>query len=154
MESMTLQVAEQKGSTGKGSAGPSLVRRVAPGVAGFIAIAVLSHATDSALRAAGVFSALGLPMTSGLFVLATAYRSAFGALGCFIAARLAPRQPMRTALWLGAVGFVLSVLGVVATVHRPELGPLWYPIVLAALTLPSAWLGGKLGSAAQTQTHI
>ena len=152
MESAILPAVQSEFSAAQ-ALRPSFLRRVGPGVFGFLAIAVLSHATDSALRAAGVFSALGLPMTSGAFAVATAYRSAFGVLGCFIAARFAAQRPMRNAMGLGAVGFMLSTLGVAAAAHRPELGPLWYPLALALLTLPCAWLGGKLGSRSRTRTQ-
>ena len=48
-------------------------------------------------------------------LLALSYRLVFGALGSYIAARLAPAYPMRHALILGAIGTVLATLGVVAT---------------------------------------
>ena len=153
MESLLLSNVSRDPTRAAGAA-PSFLRRLAPGVAGFLGIAVLSHATDAALHAVGSFSALGVPTTSGPFLLALAYRSAFGVLGCFIAARFAVARPMRSALWLGAVGFVLSTLGAAAAAHHPELGPLWYPIALALLTLPSAWLGGKLGSATRPASTL
>ncbi len=56
---------------------PPFLRRVAPGVAGFVIIAALSHAAD-ALGSVGVFSVAGVP-TTGPFMLATAHRSVFGA---------------------------------------------------------------------------
>jgi hypothetical protein len=40
-------------------------------LAGFVAVVVLSLATDWALHAAGVFPALGQKMSDALFVLAT-----------------------------------------------------------------------------------
>jgi len=51
---------------------------------------------------------------------------------------------MRQALALGGLGLVLSVLGVLATWDKPELGPRWYSIGVAAIALPFAWLGGRL----------
>ena len=121
------------------------LRRVGAGLAGFVAIAVLSHATDGVLRAAGVFPAFGVPMSNALFGVALAYRTIYDVLGCYIAARFAPDRPMRNALALGIVGLVLSALGVVAALAKgPELGPIWYPIALLATTLPAAWLGGHL----------
>ena len=48
-------------------------------------------------------------------LLALSYRLVFGALGSYIAARLAPAYPMRHALIMGAIGTVLATLGVVAT---------------------------------------
>ncbi|MGH8630098.1 MAG: hypothetical protein ACREU7_04930, partial [Burkholderiales bacterium] len=79
----------------------------------------------------------------GLLLLALAYRIVYAVAGCYLAARLAPRHPMRHALVLGAIGFVLSTAGAVATIPM-DLGPAWYPIALALTALPCAWLGGAL----------
>jgi len=114
-------------------------------VAGLLTGAVLSIGTDAVLHAAGVFPPWGQRMTDGLFVLATAYRTVFNTLGCYVAARLAPDRPMGHALSLGVLGLVLSLVGLVVTWNKgPEFGPHWYPIVLAVLVMPSAWVGGKL----------
>jgi hypothetical protein len=88
-------------------------------------------------------------MGQRLFIFATAYRSLIGVFGCYIAARLSSARPMQSALVLGYVGLALSALGILASLAKPELGPLWYPVALTILTLPSAWLGGKLASPAQ-----
>ena len=50
---------------------------------------------------------------------------------------------MRHAIVLGAIGTVVSIIGAVATANM-NLGPAWYAWTLALLTMPSAWLGGKL----------
>ena len=50
---------------------------------------------------------------------------------------------MRHALTLGVIGFVLSSLGAVGGIMQ-DLGPAWYPILLALSSLPTAWLGGRL----------
>ena len=42
-------------------------------------------------------------------------------------------------LILGGIGTVLSTLG---AIEMWDFGPNWYPVVLAASALPSAWLGG------------
>jgi hypothetical protein len=60
-------------------------------------------------------------------LLALAYRCVYGALGSYLAARFAPRNPMRHAIILGVIGFVLSLLGAIATLPL-KLGPTWYPI--------------------------
>jgi peptidoglycan/LPS O-acetylase OafA/YrhL len=83
-------------------------------------------------------------MSDALFVLATSYRSVYGALGSAVAARLAPDRPMQHALALGVVGLVACLAGAVASRNAPELGPRWYPIALVVLALPCAWAGGKL----------
>jgi peptidoglycan/LPS O-acetylase OafA/YrhL len=116
-------------------------------LAGIAAGVVLSLGTDSALRAAGIFSPLGQqpPMSDSLFVLATAYRIVYGVAGGYIIARLAPDRPMQHTLVGGGIGLVVSIVGAVATWnHEPPLGPRWYSLALAVTALPCAWLGGKL----------
>jgi hypothetical protein len=114
-------------------------------LAGFLAIVIISIATDMAMHATGVFPSLGEPMGDALFLLATAYRIVYSVAGCYIAARFAPDRPMRHALALGVVGVVVSAAGAVATWNGgPAFGPHWYSLALIALAMPCAWLGGKL----------
>lgn len=119
--------------------------------AGLMTIAVLDNAIDFALHATDVYPPFGQVMAGGLFLLALAYRAIDGTLGCYVAARLAPRRPHRHALVLGGVGVVLSSLGVVANLNGgPELGPLWYPLALVAITPVVAWIGGTLAERHRT----
>jgi hypothetical protein len=114
-------------------------------VAGFVAVVILSLGSDTALHAAGVFPALGQPMSDALLLLATVYRTVYGVAGSYITARLAPDRPMQHALAGGAVGLVLSTVGAVATWNKvPSLGPHWYPLALIATAIPCAWVGGRL----------
>ena len=114
-------------------------------LAGALIGAVLSLATDAVMRAVGIFPALGQSMSNGLFVLATAYRTIYGVLGAYVAARLAPYRPMAHAMVLGAAGLAVTIAGTVATWNKgPEFGPHWYPLSLVVLALPPAWLGAKL----------
>ena len=114
--------------------------------AGFVVVVVLSLGTDLALHAGGIFPPFGHGMSDALFLLATAYRTAYAILGSFVTARLAPDRPMAHALVGGAVGLVLATIGAVATWNKgPELGPHWYPLALVATALPCAWIGGRLG---------
>ena len=84
------------------------------------------------------------PMAGALYVMATAYRIVYTILGGYITARLAPHAPMRHALILGLVGLVAGLLGVIANITKPELGPLWYSLAVAVTGPPCAWLGGVL----------
>jgi hypothetical protein len=113
-------------------------------LAGLLLIVILSSAVDVVLHATGVFPPWGQPMSDALFALATGYRIVISVGGCWVAARLAPNRPMQHALVLGAIGFVISAIGAAVTIGRgPEFGPAWYPLVLVAVSMPCAWLGGR-----------
>ena len=120
-------------------------RSVGAVLAGFLAIVILSMATDMALHASGVFPPAGQPMADALWLLATAYRIVYGVAGCFIAARLAPDRPTQHAMALGIVGVAVGLAGAVATWGKgPAFGPAWYSLAIFAMPLPCAWLAGKL----------
>lgn len=122
-----------------------VARRAGALLAGLAAIFTLSLGTDVVLHASGVFPGWGQPMSDGLFGLATAYRTIYAVLGCWLTARLAPDRPLAHALALGAVGVVLSSAGAAATWSKgPEFGPHWYTLALVASALPCAWAGGWL----------
>ncbi len=117
------------------------LRRIGAVLVGFLAIVILSTATDMALHATGVFPPWGQSMADALFLLALAYRIVYGVAGCYMAARLAPDRPMQHALALGAVGLVLSTAGAVA---MWDAGPPWYSLAVIAIAMPCAWAGGRL----------
>jgi hypothetical protein len=123
----------------------NILKSIGAVLAGAVVGVVLSIGTDAALRAAGIFTPLGLPMSDALLLLATIYRTIFSVLGCYVAARLAPNRPMLHALILGAIGLAASIAGVVVAWNRvAEFGPRWYPLALVVLAMPQSWLGGKL----------
>jgi hypothetical protein len=122
-----------------------ILRSIGAVLAGMLAGAILSIATDMVMHATGVFPPWGQPMSDALFLLATAYRIVYNVVGCYVAARLAPDRPMLHALALGVVGVAVSIAGTVATWNRgPAFGPKWYPLALIALAMPCAWAGGRL----------
>ena len=95
-------------------------------LAGMLAGIILSIGTDVLMHVIGLFPALGQPISSPPLVLATAYRSVYGVVATYIAARLAPSQPMTHALVLGMLGFVVSIIGAVVTWNKgPAFGPHW-----------------------------
>ena len=123
----------------------SIARSIVAIVVGLLVIIVLSIVTDVVMHATGIYPPWFSYMSDSLFVLATAYRVVYSILGSYITARLAPSRPMLHALILGVIGVVLSVAGAIGTWDKgPEFGPKWYPLTLVALSLPLAWLGGKL----------
>lgn len=117
------------------------LRSVGAVLAGLLVIVVLSTAVDGVLHATGVYPPYPQRMADELFVLATAYRIAFGIAGCYVAARLAPNRPMAHALALGVVGTVLSTAGAVV---MWAYGPAWYSLAIIAISLPCAWAGARL----------
>jgi hypothetical protein len=145
MSAATLTAATDHRNTPPSAAPRSRrgLRRVGAVLAGLVAIFVLSTGVDLVLHATGVFPAWGQTMSDGLFLLATAYRIVFSIAGCYLAARLAPDRPAAHARALGIVGVVIS-LGGVAAAWGGQLGPLWYPIGLVLVSLPCAWVGGRL----------
>lgn len=110
--------------------------------AGLLFIFITHIGTDQVMHATGVFPPAGQPMfDTEELLLASFYRGIYSIIGCCIAARLAPRRPMQHALILGGIGVLLSTVGAVAFW---DMGPVWYPLGLIALSLPYAWVGGKL----------
>jgi len=119
-----------------------VLRSVGAVLAGFLAIAITSTATDALMRALGIFpSGITDPMSDGLLLLAAAYRAVYGIFGTYLAARLAPSKPLQHALVLGAIGVVLGTLGAIA---MWSVGGHWYAIANIAIPLPAAVIGGKL----------
>jgi hypothetical protein len=123
----------------------SILRSVGAVVAGLLFVIIITTATDALMHATGIFPPWGQPMSDSLFLVALAYRIVYGIAGGYITARLAPDKPVKHALVLGVIGFVLSIAGAAATWNRgPEFGPHWYPISLIVIAIPTTWIGGKL----------
>ena len=120
-------------------------RSIAALAAGAAVGIVLSLGTDIALHAAGLFPALGQPMSDSLLALATVYRTLYGVVSAYIVAKLAPHHPLQHALIGGLVGMAVAIIGAVTT-WNSGLGPHWYPLALVVLAMPPAWLGGRLAS--------
>ena len=117
-------------------------------VAGFVAVLVLSIGTDILLVRAGLFPP---ESEQSLYVwwmllLALVYRTFYGVVGGYLAARLSPSRPMRHAIILGIIGLVTGILGTIANWSKVSPSTEWYPILLIVFLFPSLWIGGKLGS--------
>ena len=122
-----------------------LGRSVGAVFAGLVLIVVLSTAIDAVLHGTGVYPPPGQPMSTGLWLLATAYRLVISVFGCYLTARLAPGRPMGHALTLGGIGVLISLAGTIYAWDKgPGFGPRWYPVGLVVTALPMAWLGGWL----------
>jgi len=120
-----------------------IFRSIGAVLAGFITVFVLSVATDFVLERIGFFPPANEPdsYTGWMLMLALIYRSIYSVAGFYLTARLAPGAPMRHAIILGIIGTVFAALGAMANWDRSAN---WYPILLVLVTLPCAWLGGKL----------
>jgi hypothetical protein len=110
-------------------------------ILGLAVTVALSVLTDMAMIRIGLFGPNGTPVNAVGFPLAALYRCLFEILGCWVAARIAPVNPMRHAVVLGGIGFVLAGL-VLATAIAAGSKAIWYPAVLVVTALPCAWLGG------------
>lgn len=111
-------------------------------IAGFAVLVILSIITDSVLQKTGIMKTE--PFAENpvwLIAIIVAYRTIFNTLGCYLTARLSPNKPMKHAIILGIIGVVLTIVGLIVMWDIP---PRWYPITLIVLTLPAAWLGGKI----------
>ena len=129
-------------------------RSIGAVLAGLLAVVIFSLGTDVALHAARVFPPWGQPTADALLLLATVYRTIYGVVGSYIAARFAPDRPMAHALALGIVGLALSIVGAVVTWNRgPAFGPHWYPLALVVLAMPQAWAGGRLHAMQSLRTR-
>jgi hypothetical protein len=112
-------------------------------VAGLVFIFITHSATDFILESAGILPKGHLHVGAGLILFVIFYRAVLSLLGCYLTAKLAPKKPMKHALILGCIGTVLSAAAAVATANM-NLGPAWYAWSLVVISLPVAWLGGKL----------
>ena len=111
-------------------------------IAGLAVVFILSMLTDLVLQKTEIM--IMDPFVENpvwLIAVIIVYRTLFNAFGCYLAARLAPHKPMKHALILGIIGLVLTIVGLIAMWEVP---PRWYPVSLIVLTLPAAWLGGKM----------
>lgn len=123
----------------------SIPRSVLAVLAGLFAVAVISLGTDQLFHELGVYPPWGQPMPeAGDNALALAYRTLYGVLGGYITARLAPNSPLRHALVLGFLSFVLSTVGAYFTIVTMDLGPDWYPLALVIVAIPATMVGGLL----------
>lgn len=120
-----------------------MARSIAAVVAGFLLIAALAFGADALLRQLmpSAYAADGRVESTAVLLLAQAYIAVFAIAGCYLAARLAGRAPMRHALILGALGLAFNVAGSIAMWHT---APAWYHVLAIALVMPYAWVGGRL----------
>lgn len=122
----------------------NILKSIGAVLAGLVFIFITHSVTDFLLESFGIFTPPTQRFdTTWMVVTAVIYRAAFSVAGCYLTAWLAPSKPMLHALILGGIGLVLSTVAAIVTIPM-DLGPAWYPIALAVISLPCGWLGGKL----------
>lgn len=134
--------------TTENSPGPRWGRSIAAVFTGFVTVVVLSLGVDQLLHVLKVYPPWGEPMPQpGLNLLALTYRIVITIGAAWLTARLAPHRSAASDwrhVWVfGAIGLILGTIGAITMIPK-NFGPAWYPILLAASSLPCAWLGGKL----------
>lgn len=125
------------------AAAPPMKRSIIAVVSGIAFIVVASTLVDILLHAVHIYRPWGEPLSQAEAVLATSYRVVISILGAALTAWLAPRAPLRHALYLGVVGTLLGLVALAATWGN-GLAPAWYPIALVLLAFPQCWAGGHL----------
>ena len=122
------------------------LRSILAVLAGLIFIGITHSGTDFILESLGIFTPPTVRFdTPWMLVTALAYRAILSVIGCYITGLLAPSKPMLHAMILGIIGVVLSALGTIVNIQM-DRSPMWYPIALVLVSLPCAWLGGRLAS--------
>jgi hypothetical protein len=120
----------------------SIIKSIGAVLAGFVLGAVLSVGTDFMMDKMGIMSMENFKQTPFLIIcVVIVYRFVFNVIGCYLTARLAPNKPMKHVIIIGIIGTVLGILGSVAMWDKAVP---FYNIAIILISLPSAWLGGKL----------
>ena len=124
----------------------NILKSIGAVLAGLVFIVISHTAVDKILEGLGIFPdpEQGLHVT-WMLLLALAYRTVLSIVGCYFTALLAPSRPMLHALVLGFIGLVAGVAAVIAFIPL-NLSPAWYPIALAVVAIPCAWIAGVLAA--------
>ena len=118
-----------------------VIKSVAAVMAGFLVVGILHVATDLVLEKSGVFPSPSQPaaLETKYLAIAAIYRNLYNVFGGWLTARLAPTRPIKHAVVLGIIGMLANIAGGIV---MWKIGAHWYPFILAALAVPSCWLGG------------
>ena len=112
-------------------------------LAGFVLIGLLSFGTDSIMHALSpwAYDDKGGTMNLPILVVSMIYSAVYGLVGCYVAARLAPSNPMKHALILGLIGVLVTGLINYGLWGRV---PAWWSMGNVLLVMPLAWFAGRL----------
>ena len=119
-----------------------MLRLVLSIITGIVVISILSTGTDMILHATVIYPPPGQPMfDTSLLSLATIYRFIYQIAGCYIASIIAKERSKASAWTLGTLGAIMWLLG--TFIFMPGMGPVWYGILGAVLSIPSALIGER-----------
>jgi hypothetical protein len=122
----------------------NILKSIGAILAGLIFIGVSHSLVDLILESLGIFTPTTVRFdTPWMVITATVYRTLLSIAGCYVTGILAPSRPLLHTMILGAIGLVLSTAAAIATIPL-DWSPAWYPIALVLVTLPCAYIGGKL----------
>lgn len=120
----------------------TILKSIGAIIVGFTLGVILSVGTDFLLDKLGIMSMQNFKENSSIIVaLIIIYRFVFNVTGCYLTAKLAPNKPMKHVIIIGIIGTILSLLGSFAMWDKAIP---FYNIAIILISLPSAWLGGKL----------
>ena len=120
-----------------------MVRLVVGFFAGFLAIGLLSSATDHLVQqiAPGQYGPAGQVHSTAMLVVILAYTEVYCAAGGALAASIASPRAAGATIGLAAAIVLLTLIDFAA--FSPTV-PLWWRLALAVLTGPMVLLGGWL----------
>lgn len=120
-----------------------MLRGILAVLAGLFLIPILNLATNAALgrMLPEWYPASGRVEFVPALLLSCAYVAAFGILGCYVTARLAPSRPMLHALILGALGLAVSIPTAMMAWND---APAWFNLYNLLAVIPYAWIGGRI----------
>ena len=141
----------EDGNAPAGSGGKHLRRSTLAVAAGFVLPLILSRSADILLESTGVFPTVAQQRADGfdvlwMNILALCYRMAFGVLGGYVTAALAPNRPARHVHLLAIIATAVAVISNLAVATIPATAnvlPAWFAVALVLIAYPSTWLGGR-----------
>ena len=139
------------GSAQARSGGKQLRRSTLAVAAGFVLPLILSRSVDILLESTGVFPTVAQQQADGfdvlwMNILALCYRMAFGVLGGYVTAAVAPNRPARHVHLLAIIATAVAVISNIAVATIPATAnvlPAWFAVALVLIAYPSTWLGGR-----------
>lgn len=113
----------------------NILKSIGAVVTGFVFVVIISVVTDTILIKTGIMQQPFELNPAWFIVLVIVYRCVYAMIGSYITARLAPDKPMRLVMIGGAIGFAISIIGLIVMWDQ---SPHWYGIALIITALPCA----------------